>query len=468
MKSTKNSIIPSQTVIGDYRVVKHFASGGMGDVYEVVNPLLREFFAMKVLREDTQRSNNQAAVQDFIEEARTTVRLRHNNIVTLHTMGIMPDSNRLYFIMDYVGLPRQRYKDVISGRLWFSRMTTNVEDVSSRISLTLEDVLAKQGRIDERIVQTLASDIARALFYAHTFTDGAIVHCDLKPGNILVREDGHAVVTDFGIARAAAAIDATMNGDSDAVRGTPDYMAPEQWDPKAQLTPAVDIYAYGVMICRMLTGTFPIGVWKRPSSMGMNPGWDILIERCIRKDPNERWESMRDIILWILNLPAYARRVARRRRMNIVFKVLTGLGIALVLVGATIFTMVKTRAVVETYQSQWEWESIAAYPRVETLKPDQEGVVVFKSGVTLETPATELPGVTAMVLPASVTTIPEGFFDQFPNLTYITCEDENPVYFSKEGSLYLSSTKAKVYTPPKLYWRMNKTALEAIKQQMMP
>ncbi len=452
MNKTKNSsIIPSQTLVGDYRVVKHFASGGMGDVYEVVNPLLREFFAMKVLREDIQRADTSEAIENFIEEARTTVRLRHNNIVTLHTMGVMPETGRLYFIMDYVGLPRDRYKDVLSGRNWFSRVTTNVEETSSRISLTLEDVLAKQGRIDERIVQTLASDVARALFYAHTFVDGAIVHCDLKPGNVLIRDDGHAVVTDFGIARAAAAIDSTLT--DDAVRGTPDYMAPEQWDPKAVLTPAVDIYAFGVMMCRMLTGTFPVGMWKRPSSMGLNPGWDILIERCIRKNPEERWQSMREIILWILNLPAYAKKVARRRRMGVAVKAM-GLASALVaLAGVGYYLVSSTKQVVADYQAKWQWESIQNHSTVKTLSPYHQGVVVYDDEASLITPEVEVPGVTAIVLPAHVTVIPNGFFEQFPNLMYITCHQSNPMFYSKDGVLYHRESNAVIHTPKKLYWR---------------
>ena len=82
--------IPPRTAIGDYRVLERFASGGMGDLYRVVNPLLREVFAMKVLRDDTGASHRTESVQRFFEEARTTVRLRHGNIVTLHTMGLEP------------------------------------------------------------------------------------------------------------------------------------------------------------------------------------------------------------------------------------------------------------------------------------------------------------------------------------------------------------------------------------------
>lgn len=114
--------IPSQTTIGDYRVVGRFASGGMGDVYEVVNPLLREFFAMKVIRGGTAPAPvRREAILRFLDEARLTAHLRHGNIVTLHSMGVEPTHGRLYFVMDYVGLSPKRRAEILGAGPWFAR-----------------------------------------------------------------------------------------------------------------------------------------------------------------------------------------------------------------------------------------------------------------------------------------------------------------------------------------------------------
>ena len=218
------SPIPSQTAIGDYRVVGRFASGGMGDVYEVVNPLLREFFAMKVLREGSASGPaRKEAVMRFLDEARLTARLRHGNIVTLHTMGLEPTRGRLYFVMDYVGLVPQRRAEILGAGPWFSHGSTEAGAIA-RQPLSLEEVLRVRGPLDEAVVRVLADDIARALHCAHSF-GGGIVHCDLKPANVLLRDDGHAVVSDFGIARARSAEQAPEA--TSVILGTPDYMAPE-------------------------------------------------------------------------------------------------------------------------------------------------------------------------------------------------------------------------------------------------
>ncbi len=337
MVEEHHHFIPPQTEIGDYRVVNHFASGGMGDVYRVMNPLLREFFAMKVLRMKPGERLSDETIARFFKEARTTVRLRHSNIITLHTMGFEPIYGCPYFIMDYVGVSPLRRKEILSTQAWFSGRAMNEEETTIRQPLTLEQVLQVNGSIPENILRILALDIARALHTAHTFEDG-VIHCDLKPSNILLRNDGHAVVTDFGIAQTQVVRGGATS--SREILGTIDYMAPEQRKANAPLTPQTDIYAYGVMLYRLLTGTFPVGAWTAPSEYGYNPAWDVLLERCLEQIPEKRWASARDIYRFLHEMQKEGQKICRQRRMRRIFHLVLQCVVAFLMVlmgGVTAF-----------------------------------------------------------------------------------------------------------------------------------
>lgn len=455
-------LIPPQTEVGGYRVVGHFASGGMGDVYEVIDPLMNELFAMKVLRENDISSTRAIAIQNFLDEARTTIRLRHNNIVTLHRMGVEPIRGRLYFIMDYIGLTPARRNEVLSGTSWFIAESVNSKKSSvARTPLTLDNVLQKQGRIQEDVVHTIALDIADALQYAHTFSEGSVVHCDLKPGNILLREDGHAVVVDFGISQAQHTSEPNEISTT-SIRGTPDYMAPEQWDSKSKITPAVDIYAYGVLICRILTGTFPVGIWKRPSELGMNPGWDILIEKCIQKDPRKRWKSMLDIANWVRDLPQYAQRIKRRQAIRHTLLILGAIALFTLIISIILSTIVKTKLSNSKDAPAYTWEKATVNPDAFINRDLSDphplymyaGTLVYpkEADPMLKTPTASLPGVDVLVIPEQITSFEEGFFTRFPRLEYIVCDEDNATFVSRDGILYRKGTPLEVVAvPPKLH-----------------
>ncbi len=451
-------LIPSQTEIGDYRVVDHFASGGMGDVYRVVNPLLREFFAMKVLREDERGQLSDDAIARFFEEARITARLRHSNIVTIHSMGIEPLRGRLYFIMDYVGVSPKRRDEILHNSAWFSRDTTEEGLPNSRIPLTLEDVFKANGPIQENILRILAADIARALHAAHTFGDG-IVHCDLKPANILLRNDGHAVVTDFGIARVRD-YNRSETVSASSILGTPDYMAPEQRRPDAELTPATDIYAYGVMLCKLLTGAFPVGVWTRPSAIGLNPVWDTIIEKCIERTPAHRWTSMVEILRLLHAMPTEAKRLRRRQSVRkVVFYILGG--VALLILSLAFLCFLKFA---HTDASSDGW--FIPQPDPEhflnedvvsgRLAPDEGlcGVLTYAEAApaNLPKPPRTYPYITTLALPASTRSLPPDFITFFPRLEAIACHTDNPTFFVKDGILYRYDTPHQPFmVPPRLY-----------------
>ncbi len=190
---------------GRYEIVREIARGGMAVVYEARDPELRRSVALKVLKDpDPARLRREASAASA---------LHHPNVVTIHEIG--PD----WLVMD-----------LIRGRTL----------AEAQASLTRDERL--------RILET----VARAAGYAHT---QGVVHRDLKPGNILLAEDGRPVITDFGLARREGAADLTRSG---SVFGTPHYMAPEQVRGDARLGgPGVDVWALGVLLHETLAGVRP-------------------------------------------------------------------------------------------------------------------------------------------------------------------------------------------------------------------
>ncbi len=449
---TQQQLIPAKTEVGDYRVVNHFASGGMGDVYRVLNPLLQEFFAMKVLREEaTQGAAREEAITRFFQEARITVRLRHSNIVTLHTMGFEPTRGRLYFIMDYIGVTPARRREILANQPWFSRQSTENAPSAVRVPLTLEEVLKAQGKIPENIVRILAADIARALHSAHTFGEG-IIHCDLKPSNILLRNDGHAVVSDFGISKSRLAVEPAA---TDAILGTPDYMAPEQRLPNAELTPATDIYAYGVMLHKLLTGQLPIGARTSLAAAGFNPVWDKILERCLERQPQRRWGSMVEIIRLLHAMPVEGRRILRRQRT---LQVLTRMGKAVgyaALVGlgfsvAHLFSDSKNDWYTPQPNPKFFRDGDLSAGRVWGWPETVRDVLTYDESAPRQLP--DLPctlhRITQLALPASTEALPSNLVQKLPNLAYIACHSENRIFFSRDGILYRRDTPSKPFLVP--------------------
>jgi serine/threonine protein kinase len=181
--------------LGRYRIIEKVGAGGMGEVYQAEDSQLRRHVALKFLPEKTL--GDRAAVERFIREARAASALNHPNIVTIHEIG-ESGPNR-YIVMEF-----------IAGR-------------------TLRKIIG-QG-VDLESLARIGEQVARALAVAHA---AGIVHRDIKPDNIMVRDDGYIKVLDFGLARLARSGAATTLG-ADAgetgpgtILGTVRYMSPEQ------------------------------------------------------------------------------------------------------------------------------------------------------------------------------------------------------------------------------------------------
>jgi serine/threonine protein kinase len=200
-----------------YQLLERLGSGGMSDVFRARDLMLERSVAIKVLHEDY--SNDDAFQQRFRQEARAAANLSHPNIVTVHDFGL--DHGQLFIVMEHI--PGKDLKTILRQRGRFS--------------------------VDEAI--PLMVQACAGIGYAHR---AGLVHCDVKPHNMIVTPDGRLKVTDFGIARALSTI--MPDERADVVWGSPQYFSPEQATGEAP-SPASDVYSLGVVLYEVLTGALP-------------------------------------------------------------------------------------------------------------------------------------------------------------------------------------------------------------------
>jgi serine/threonine-protein kinase len=255
---------------------ERIASGGMADVWRGTDDVLQRNVAVKVMRADPD--NEEIFAERFRDEALHSAALLHPNITTLFDYG--EDDHLSYLVMELVqGLP-------------------------------LSAILREQGALQPDTVRSVLGQAALALGTAH---EAGVVHRDVKPANILVREDGLVKLTDFGIARATDAIGHTRVGE---MLGTPNYISPEQAVGQ-QATGASDLYALGVVAHEMLTGERPFDrgtpiatalshVNEPPPPLGDDVPEDIrdVVEALLHKDPAARPENAATVAVMLGVAPA--------------------------------------------------------------------------------------------------------------------------------------------------------------------
>jgi serine/threonine protein kinase len=200
-----------------YQVEGRIGSGGMAEVYRARDLMLERTVAVKLLREDFAR--DPVFRERFRQEAKAAANLSHPNIVTIHDFGF--DEQQIFIVMEYI--PGTDLKTILE-----SRGALNIEE-----SLHL-------------MIQACAG-----VGYAHR---AGLVHCDIKPHNMIVTPDQRLKVTDFGIARALASIHTQEV--SNVIWGSPQYFSPEQASGRPP-SPASDVYGLGVVFYEMLTGQLP-------------------------------------------------------------------------------------------------------------------------------------------------------------------------------------------------------------------
>lgn len=261
----------NRTLDNRYTIMERIGGGGMADVYRAMDNLLDRSVAVKVLH--TQFAADDDFVRRFRREGQAAAKLSHPNIVNIYDVG--QDDDIYYIVMEY-----------IAGE-------------------TLKEKIQRNGHLPVESALHIALQIAEALEHAH---QNNLVHCDIKPHNILITSSGRVKVTDFGIARAATSVSMTQTG---TVIGSVHYFSPEQAKGSV-INAKSDLYSLGVVMYEMLTGQVPftgenpISIAlkhiqdepRRPSELnvGIPPLVEAIVLKAMAKDPAQRYNSAAEMI----------------------------------------------------------------------------------------------------------------------------------------------------------------------------
>jgi serine/threonine-protein kinase len=259
---------------GAYAIGQELTGGGMSHVFVATERALGRKVVIKVLPPDFAAGVNR---DRFQREIQLAARLQHPHIVPLLSAG---EHGRL---------------------LWYTMPYIEGESLRTQID--------RRGRLPVREVLRLISDVAEALAFAH---GQGVIHRDIKPGNVLVQQ-GHALVTDFGVAKALSAALPSGAGTSTGMAiGTPSYMAPEQLASDPAADHRVDIYALGLLAYELLTGASPFEGPSPRETMAaqltripppldsanpeVSPQLARIVSSCLQKDPARRPASAEDVV----------------------------------------------------------------------------------------------------------------------------------------------------------------------------
>jgi serine/threonine protein kinase len=253
--------------LGRYELRRRIAQGGTAEVYLGYDRQVRRQVAVKVLY-----GRDEPFVRRFEREALAVGTLSHNHILPLYDFG--EQSPWYYLVMPYVD------------------------------GCTLRDYLFRHKQLTLEEAASFLSQIASALQYAH---DHGVVHRDVKPSNILLRQDGYVYLVDFGLAKAMQGAEALTS--AGAMVGTPEYMAPEQSNGESNYRS--DIYSLGIILYQMLTGQLPfmaespvavslkhiqsIPVSPRKLNSAIPQSIEDVILKAMAKNPDERYQSANEL-----------------------------------------------------------------------------------------------------------------------------------------------------------------------------
>ena len=255
--------VPGQILADRYRMLGLLGKGGMGEVYRADDLKLGQPVALKFLPRDVE--NDPDRLRRFLDEVRLSLRVTHPNVCRVFDLG------------------------EIDGRHFLSMEYVDGEDLAS--------LLRRIGRLPEDKATEIARQLCAGLAAAH---DEGVLHRDLKPANVMIDGRGRAKITDFGLAGATAGISGR-----EAQAGTPQYMAPEQFEGR-ELSVQTDLYSLGLVLYEVFTGkrafesrdlnelkTLHSSAPTNPSAhvAGLNPVVERAILRCVDPDPAKRPRS---------------------------------------------------------------------------------------------------------------------------------------------------------------------------------
>ncbi len=259
--------------VSGYEIISKIGEGGLGVVYKVLQRSMNRVVALKIL--------HQRWVQDeefrkrFLLEARLMGKLQHPNLINVYDVG--KQDWKYYFSMEYV------------------------EGVS------VEDILDEEGAMHPKRAIDIILQVVKALNYLR---DQGVVHCDIKPGNIMLTTDNIAKLADFGFARIGRELDRQIEGDG-FVLGTPEYISPEQAMGAKEIDWRSDIYSLGVSLFHMITGHTPYegpsgaimqkhvrGEMPDPRTFNRSLGPEIcsLLKKMTAREPSDRYQDGEELL----------------------------------------------------------------------------------------------------------------------------------------------------------------------------
>jgi eukaryotic-like serine/threonine-protein kinase len=264
--------VPTGTRVGRYEILSLLGTGGMGEVYAAHDSNLGRQVALKIL--PSHRTSDPERVARFVREARASSALNHPAIVSVHDAG--SDGDVHFLAMELI--------DGQSLSAWM-----------------------KKSRKESRSIEMMAQ-VAEGLARAHA---NGIVHRDLKPDNIMITRDGYAKIVDFGVAKLTERFGSRAGHTGVTTPtsriGTTAYMSPEQVEGKI-VDHRADVFAFGTVLYELMAGKNPFAspqyadtlhniVHLDPPLDRLSPKLRRIVRRCLRKDPDDRYQSMRDVAL---------------------------------------------------------------------------------------------------------------------------------------------------------------------------
>jgi len=300
-------MLPADTLLGPYRIIAPIGAGGMGEVYRAVDTRLGREVAIKVL--SSHLSHDAEALHRFEQEARSAGMLNHPNILSIYDIGVQ---DGMRFIVS----------ELLEG-----------ESLRARL---------RSGPVPPRKATDYAVQVARGLAAAH---DKGIVHRDLKPENLFITRDGHVKILDFGLVKLMdgrlpfdnrGAVDEhaptlpVTPTEPGRILGTVGYMAPEQVRG-ASGDHRSDIFSFGVILYEMLAGRAPFrgdspietlnAILKDDPAelidLGVNvpPALDRVVRHCLEKNPDDRFQSARDLAFGLGSMSGLTSQVISFRTL---------------------------------------------------------------------------------------------------------------------------------------------------------
>ena len=289
-------ILESGQQFSHFKIIRKLGEGGMGEVYLAEDQKLGRNVALKILH--AEFFENPDRLERFNREAKTAAKISNSNVMSIYDIGAgkldEEDRELGYIVMEYV-----------EGQ--------SLTDYLKMPSVTIKDLL----RIAEKSASGLAS--------AHKLN---IVHRDIKTDNIRIDPEGEPKILDFGLAKpVAAAISGGDDGSTDTVSqeltqeghilGTVAYMSPEQARGEA-VDSRSDIFSFGILLYKMFTGEFPFEGPDKVSTLAkileakhtpprqknesLPSELDRIIDKCLQKDPNDRYQDTRDLVVDLRSL----------------------------------------------------------------------------------------------------------------------------------------------------------------------